>query len=214
MSEYATRRLHSARVKAEQLQATGARIVATSCHNCVDGLFDLIKHYKLDMQVKLLVNLVANAMVPEKAAAKAPAAAGKRAKPLAGKRVLVVDDEADIRLYLRMIFKDQGAEVVEAPDANQAMRAIVSATPDLMTLDLIMPHKTGEKLYWELRKDPKYAELPVMIITGYAKVEPQTIDFQKFIAERNIPEPNAFLEKPIQPDLVLETALRILAKQE
>jgi Fe-S oxidoreductase len=63
MSEYAPRRLKSARIKAEQLRATGAKIVATSCHNCVDGLSDLIRHYKLDMRVKLLVNLVSNAMV-------------------------------------------------------------------------------------------------------------------------------------------------------
>jgi Fe-S oxidoreductase len=63
MSEYTPRRLKSGKVKADQLRATGAKIVATSCHNCVDGLFDLIKHYKLDMEVKLLVNLVASALL-------------------------------------------------------------------------------------------------------------------------------------------------------
>jgi Fe-S oxidoreductase len=63
MTEYAPRRLKSAKVKADQLKATGAKIVVTSCHNCVDGLFDLIRHYKLDMPVKQLVNLVANALV-------------------------------------------------------------------------------------------------------------------------------------------------------
>jgi Fe-S oxidoreductase len=67
MAEYTPQRLRSAKVKAEQLKATGAKIVVTSCHNCVDGLFDLIRHYKLDMQVKQLVNLVASALVaPEK----------------------------------------------------------------------------------------------------------------------------------------------------
>jgi Fe-S oxidoreductase len=63
MSEYAPRRLKSASIKAEQLRATGAKVVVTACHNCVDALVDLIRHYKLDMQVKLLVNLVSNAMV-------------------------------------------------------------------------------------------------------------------------------------------------------
>ena len=77
MAEYAPRRLKSAKIKADQLKATGAKIVVTSCHNCVDGLFDLIRHYKLDMQVKLLVNLVANAMV-------IPAKPVRRAKPLEG----------------------------------------------------------------------------------------------------------------------------------
>jgi Fe-S oxidoreductase len=63
MSEYAPRRLKSASIKAEQLRATGAKVVATACHNCVDALTDLIRPYKLDMQVKLLVNLVSSAMV-------------------------------------------------------------------------------------------------------------------------------------------------------
>jgi Fe-S oxidoreductase len=65
MSEYTPRRLKSGKVKADQLKATGAKIVCTSCHNCVDGLFDLIRHYKLGMEVAQLVNLVANALVIE-----------------------------------------------------------------------------------------------------------------------------------------------------
>jgi Fe-S oxidoreductase len=73
MTEYAPLRLKSAKIKADQLRATGAKIVVTSCHNCVDGLFDLIRFYKLEMQVKQLVNLVASALVvpaqpPEKMA--------------------------------------------------------------------------------------------------------------------------------------------------
>ena len=71
MSEYTPRRLKSARVKADQLRATGAKLVATSCHNCVDGLTDVIKHYKLDMKVVQLVNLVAKALVREERVATA-----------------------------------------------------------------------------------------------------------------------------------------------
>jgi len=212
MTEYAPRRLASAKVKAEQLRATGAKIVVTSCHNCVDGLFDLIRHYKLDMEVKLLVNLVANALVmPARVAAVKPVAAPEKA--LAGRRMLVVDDEPDVRTYLRMIFKDEGAEVIEAPDANQAMRLLKTERPDLMTLDLIMPHKTGEKLYWELRKDPDFTGLPIVIVTGYARVETPAINFHKFIEEKHLPEPDGFLEKPIQPELVLDTVVNILAKK-
>ncbi len=68
MSEYTPRRLKSAKIKADQLAATGAKTVVTSCHNCVDGLTDLIRHYKLGMGVTQLVNLVANALVIEKPA--------------------------------------------------------------------------------------------------------------------------------------------------
>jgi CheY-like chemotaxis protein len=112
-----------------------------------------------------------------------------------------------------MIFQEQGAEVVEAPDARQAMRAIINDRPHLMTLDLVMPHKTGDWLYWELRKDPNYANLPVVIITGYMRMEAPGIDFHRFILEKHLPEPEGFLEKPIQPEAVLELVAGILGKR-
>ena len=67
MVEYKPLRMEVGKVKADQLAATGAKIVCTSCHNCVDGLTDVIKHYKLDMQVVQILELVENALVlPEK----------------------------------------------------------------------------------------------------------------------------------------------------
>jgi Fe-S oxidoreductase len=67
MAEYRPLRLETARLKADQLKATGAKLVCTICHNCVDGLNDLIKHYKLDMKVVQVLDLVSNALViPDK----------------------------------------------------------------------------------------------------------------------------------------------------
>ena len=201
MSEYAPRRLKSAKIKAEQLRATGARIVCTSCHNCVDALFDLIRHYKLDMEVKLLVSLVASALVVP-----VPVAM----KLLEGYKILVIDDEPDVRVYLRTIFREQGAEVIEAPDANQGMRALQSERPDLMTLDLILPRKTGEKLYWEIRKDERFAALPVVIVSGYATVDSPRIDFHRFLAEKHLPEPDGMIEKPIDVEKLLAAVKKAL----
>jgi CheY-like chemotaxis protein len=205
MTEYAPRRLKSARIKADQLRATGAKIVVTSCHNCVDGLFDLIRHYKLDMQVKLLVNLVAGALViPVRPAA---------SKPLAGQRILVIDDEPDVRTYLGKIFQHQGAEVRYAPDANQGMRAIVSQTPDLITLDLVLPMKTGEKLYWELKRDPRFARIPIVVVSGYASIDKPHIDFHGFLAAKNLPPPEGFLEKPVDVEKLVETVREVLVSR-
>ena len=63
MSEYRERRLAVAKVKAEQIRATGAKIVATSCHNCIDQLSELSRHYKLGVRVVNLCELIANALV-------------------------------------------------------------------------------------------------------------------------------------------------------
>jgi Fe-S oxidoreductase len=66
MTEFAKERLAAAKVKAEQIQATGAEIVATSCHNCLDQLDEIRRHYKIPAKVQNLSELVAAAIVWEK----------------------------------------------------------------------------------------------------------------------------------------------------
>jgi Fe-S oxidoreductase len=68
MSEYGERRLKSGRVKADQIRATGAKIVATPCHNCADQLLEISKHYQLGVEVQAVVELVYQALVYPKPA--------------------------------------------------------------------------------------------------------------------------------------------------
>ncbi len=63
MAEYKPLRMEVAAIKARQLEDTGAKLVCTICHNCVDGLTDVIKHYELDMKVVQIIELVGNALV-------------------------------------------------------------------------------------------------------------------------------------------------------
>jgi Fe-S oxidoreductase len=58
MSEYGERRVASGKIKAEQIRATGAKIVATPCHNCADQLLELSKKYKLGTEIQAVVELV------------------------------------------------------------------------------------------------------------------------------------------------------------
>ncbi len=63
MTRFAERRLAAGRIKADQIIATGAEVVATPCHNCIDQLMELNKHYKLNVEIKTVSELVANALV-------------------------------------------------------------------------------------------------------------------------------------------------------
>lgn len=63
MSEFGDRRVASGRIKADQIRATGAKIVATPCHNCADQLIELSKRYKLGTEIQAVVELVYSAMV-------------------------------------------------------------------------------------------------------------------------------------------------------
>jgi Fe-S oxidoreductase len=205
MSEYTPRRLKSAKVKADQLAATGAKIVVTSCHNCVDGLTDLIRHYKLDMQVTQLVNLVSTALiVPEPttpAAAEEPAT--KAAPALQGRKILVVDDEPDILIFFRAVLEDNGATVLEAEDGEKALELAKKEKPDLITLDLSMPGKDGGKVFEAIRKDPDLAAINVCIITGRPEL-------RRLIYDRPVPPPEGYLDKPVDEETLLLNIRKIL----
>jgi Fe-S oxidoreductase len=201
MSEYAPRRLKSAKVKADQLAATGAKYVVTSCHNCVDGLTDLIKHYKLDMKVTQLVNLVAQALVVEpKAPAVGPA---EPAAPLAGYRILVVDDEEDTRVYLTTALADQGADTVTAGSGDEAIARLRQERFDLVTLDISMPGRDGGDVFEAIRKDPASAGTAVCIITGRPEL-------RRLIYEREVAPPEGYLGKPVSAQDLVLTARKIL----
>ncbi len=65
MSEYNERRIQIAEIKAEQIRKTGAGIVVTPCHNCVDQLSQINHTYRLNVQIKTIAEVVADALVTE-----------------------------------------------------------------------------------------------------------------------------------------------------
>jgi len=212
MSEYTPLRLKSAKIKADQLKATGASVVVTSCHNCVDGLTDLIKHYKLGMQVTQLVNLVANALVIEKpvevvvAEAPVPVEAVPAAAvggDLAGYKILVADDEPDFVTFISTVLEDNGAEVVEAFDGNQALEVARREKPDLMTLDITMPGKSGIEVFEIIRNDDDLSRIPVCIVTGKPEL-------RQLIYDRAVKPPEGYVDKPVDEESIVLNIRRIL----
>jgi len=215
MSEYTPKRLQSAKVKADQIRATGAKTVVTSCHNCVDGLNDLIKHYDLGCEVKQLVNLVANALVlddvkkPVEEAKPGDIAVTEVAakEPLAGRKILVVDDEEDVRTFLTTVFEDAGAEVITATDGDEALAMAKEHQPDLISLDLSMPGKDGVEAFVELRKTPETEEIPVCVVTGHP-------EFRQVIYDRPVTPPEGYLGKPVDEDKLVAYAHHIIEHRE
>ncbi len=202
MSEYTPQRLKSAKIKADQLQATGTKVVVTSCHNCVDGLSDLIRHYKLGMEVTQLVNLVANAIIVEKRVA-VPVEKPLEALTLKGYRILVVDDEPDILTFLSAVLEDNGATVVQATGGDQALDLARKEKPDLITLDISMPGRDGGQIFEALRKDPGLSAIPVCIITGKPEL-------RRLIYDRPVRPPEGYMDKPIKEEDLLFNVRKIL----
>ena len=114
------------------------------------------------------------------------------------KKILIVDDESDPREYLRVLFQDNGYETDIAVDGDEAMPKVKEFKPDLITLDIIMPNESGQKFYRQLVKDPKFGKTPVIFCSGVTRYKEL---FAR--AHKTMPKPFAFIEKPIDKDLLL-----------
>lgn len=111
------------------------------------------------------------------------------------KTVLVVDDEPDARDYLSTVLEDHGFAVATAQDGSEAISKVEQATPDLISLDITMPGKSGVAVYRRLKEDDQFKSIPVIIITGVSD------DFRNFISNRRqIPPPDGYINKPVDAD--------------
>ncbi len=108
------------------------------------------------------------------------------------KTVLVVDDEPDAREFLTTVLEDNGYVATAARDGTEAISMLEDKAPDLVTLDITMPEKSGVAVYRRLREDEQFAAIPVIIITGVSD------DFKKFISSRRkVPPPDGYISKPV-----------------
>jgi len=117
----------------------------------------------------------------------------------ADKTILVVDDEPDVRDYLRMILEDAGFVVVTAGDGEEAMEIVRRDRPDFISLDLIMPRKSGHRFLRELKRDRELARIPVLIVTAHAKDEMGKRDLKDILDSHVLSGPGTYLEKPVNP---------------
>ncbi len=122
-----------------------------------------------------------------------------------GKTILIVDDEPDIREFLSTLFSDNGYQTVTAEDGESGLEKIKASAPDLVTLDITMPEKSGVKLYREIKESDQWKSIPVIIVTGV------TGEFEKFISTRSqVPAPDGYMSKPIEKDKILEMIAKLL----
>jgi CheY-like chemotaxis protein len=82
------------------------------------------------------------------------------------KRILVVEDDRDLRFVIRMVLERAGYEVAEAPDGVAAVESIRTEPPDLIIADLTMPVMSGAELVDEVRSNPATTLIPIVLMTG------------------------------------------------
>jgi len=88
------------------------------------------------------------------------------------KTVLVVDDEAVVVDISRRKLEDRGYEVQTASNGNEAFMRLREKRPDVILLDIQMPHMNGYTFIMEKVKIPEYVNIPVVVLTAYSEMEP------------------------------------------
>jgi CheY-like chemotaxis protein len=115
------------------------------------------------------------------------------------KTILVVEDEPDIRLFFELVLREAGFAVITAGNGIEALERVSESVPDLISLDLVMPKKSGARFFYELRKNKEWSQIPVLIVTAHARDELGRRDISRLTENRVLSGPGIYLEKPVTP---------------
>jgi len=86
-------------------------------------------------------------------------------------RILVVDDNSDVRLALATILEDAGHEVLEAEDGEEVFDLVIAENPELVLLDVMMPRVSGFDALATLKADTRTSQVPVIMVTAKGRPE-------------------------------------------
>lgn len=125
----------------------------------------------------------------------------------AAKKILIVEDEQDVLAYFEAIFQDNGYDTVLARNGIEGFELAKSEKPDLIALDITMPGQSGMKTYRQYKRHPALKDIPVIIITAVND------SFKSLLDELNgFSTPEAFFNKPIDPEELLKVVAGILSE--
>jgi CheY-like chemotaxis protein len=112
-------------------------------------------------------------------------------------RILVVDDEPDLRFILRRTFEKAGHEVTDAGHGAAALECVRGSRPDLIVTDMMMPVMDGSELIRRLRADPATAQIPILAVTANGELAGAA---------------NVIVPKPYRADQILVAATALLTR--
>ena len=120
-------------------------------------------------------------------------------------RVLLGEDDADIRELIRYSLARAGFKVEEASDGAEALEKVLSFSPDLVVLDVMLPGMTGLEVCQRLRSRPESARLPILVVSAKGNASDKTLGLTMGA--------NDYVTKPFSPRDLLTRAIALLAQQ-
>ncbi|MBL7211374.1 MAG: response regulator [Desulfobacteraceae bacterium] len=127
------------------------------------------------------------------------------------KKILIVDDELDMRTFLSTLLETTGYKPVVASDGLEGIRKARQIKPDLIVLDVMMPKEAGIQMYRDLRVDSELKDIPVIMLSGIAK---KTFFHSQGVLDaytgQSVREPDAYIEKPPEAEELLQSVQGLL----
>ena len=127
---------------------------------------------------------------------------------MAKKTILIVDDDPDFVEATRVVLETAGYAVESARNGQEGLARLAKGGVDLLVLDVMMTHDTeGFRIAQEIRENPATAKVPILMLTGISQktgfaFSPET--------DADYMPVDAFLEKPVDPDVLLKTIAKAL----
>jgi CheY-like chemotaxis protein len=119
------------------------------------------------------------------------------------KTALVIDDEPDVVTYHTTLLSDHGWRVLSALSGDEGFDLAQKDRPDIVLLDVMMPDRGGLSTLIKFRKDAGLKSVPVILVTGVQ--ETVKSDYKAFLDRFKSYNPDGYIEKPIDPDVLLKT---------
>ena len=125
-------------------------------------------------------------------------------------KILIAEDDPDFRDSLKSVLESQQYTVITAVDKADGMEKIKNEKPDLAILDIMMSTwEDGLQMSRELKNDPQFKDMPIIMLTGIRTEI--SIDFKATVGDPAWCPVDAYLEKPIEPDILLGEVAKLLA---
>jgi DNA-binding response OmpR family regulator len=121
------------------------------------------------------------------------------------KRILIVDDDENLRSILEALLEPKGYEIIQASDGEEGLQQVKTRHPDIIILDGMMPKKSGFQLAYELKNHPVYESIPVIMLTGIERASGKT---QEYWQEKS--RADLYISKPFNYTKLVETVAKML----
>lgn len=129
------------------------------------------------------------------------------------KKVLIADDEPDVREFVQAVLEEDGYSFLTVGDGEAAVQTAKAEKPDVVILDVQMPKKNGFQVFQDLRQNSATQSIPVIMLTAVS--ERTGIKFDKdTMGEYFGSEPEAYIDKPIDPVKLREAVSKLVETEE